>query len=69
LSIQTVLTHKSIPTEKRRKKKNEEKEKVKKVFLLKRQTGKGRKLGRDVGICSCYISWSALRKRELGQMK
>ena len=70
LNIQTDLTHRIIPAEKRRKKKNEEKEKVKKVFLLKRQTGKERKMGRDgISICSCYISWSALWKRELGQMK
>jgi hypothetical protein len=32
MSIQRVLTHRSIPAEKRKKKKNEEKEKVKKVF-------------------------------------
>jgi hypothetical protein len=39
MSIQTALTSRSILTEKRRKKKNEEKEKVKQVFWLKRQAG------------------------------
>ena len=37
-SIPTALTHRRIPTARGRKKKNEEKEKVKIVFLLKSQT-------------------------------
>jgi hypothetical protein len=48
MSIQTTLTRRSIHTEIRRKKKNEEKEKVKKVFLVKegsRVDIKWRKMG------------------------
>ena len=41
MTIQTGLTHRSILATKGRKKKNDEKEKVKKKIELKRQTGPG----------------------------
>ena len=69
MSIQTSLTGRSILAEKRRKKKNQEKEKVK-SFVVEETNRAGQKMGIDgIGICSCYIRWTALRKRELGQMK
>ena len=67
MSIQTSLTGRSILAEKRRKKKNQKKEKVK-SFVVEETNRAGQKMGIDgIGICSYYISWPALRKRELGQ--
>jgi hypothetical protein len=67
VSIQTTLTGRSILAEKRRKKKNEEKEKVK-SFLVEEANRARQKMGIDgIGICSCYVGWSAFRKRELGR--
>ena len=56
MRIQTVLTVRSILAEKRQKKKNQEKEKVK-SFVVEETNRTGQKMGIDgIGICSCYIS-------------
>ena len=52
------------------KRKNEEKEKVKKVFFCGRGKPGGHQMEKDgIGICSCYISWPALRTRGLDRMQ
>ena len=51
--IKTVLTDRSILAEKRQKKKNQEKEKVK-SFVVEKTNRTGQKMGIDgIGICSC----------------
>jgi hypothetical protein len=54
--------------------KETEKEKIKKsfflVFLVEEANRAGHQMEIEgIGICSCYISWPALNKREWGQMQ
>jgi hypothetical protein len=68
VSIQTALTCRTILAEKRRKK-----NKSKKAFLfllVEEANWAGHQMEIDgIGACSCYISWPALKKRELRQLQ
>jgi hypothetical protein len=71
VSIQTALTHRNIHTEKGEKKKTRRKPSQKFFnFFSRRGRLDGHQMGKvGIGIYSCYLSWPALRTRELDRIQ